>query len=97
MEAWSLVRRAIQNSLYHADEEYSKLPPIVQKAVGSPDNLRGWAAMDAATVSSVTASNFIRTYSSEVEQAAYLEKIPGDVRDLLTGSNTLMITQEREN
>ena len=40
MEAWSLVSKALRNGYYGAVEEFNKLPPLVQKAVGSPDNLR---------------------------------------------------------
>ena len=43
MEAWSLVSRAIRNSTYNSVEEFAKLPPMVQKAVGLPDQLRTWA------------------------------------------------------
>lgn len=44
LEAWSLVEKAIRNSIYNSQEEFSKLPPLVQKAVGSPNVLRLWAA-----------------------------------------------------
>ena len=39
MEAWFLVSRALRNGYYGAVEEFNKLPPLVQKAVGSPDIL----------------------------------------------------------
>lgn len=39
LEAWSLVEKAIRNSIYNSQEEFSKLPPLVQKAVGSPYDL----------------------------------------------------------
>lgn len=39
LEAWSLVEKAIRNSIYNSQEEFSKLPPLVQKAVGSPNVL----------------------------------------------------------
>lgn len=32
LEAWSLVEKAIRNSIYNSQEEFSKLPPLVQKA-----------------------------------------------------------------
>lgn len=45
-EAWGMVRKAISRSAYYADEEFRKLPKILQKAVGSPETLKTWAIMD---------------------------------------------------
>ena len=61
-EAWAMVSRAARNGLYRCREEYDKLPPAVQKAVGDAEQLRTWAAMDEETVASVVASNFARSY-----------------------------------
>ena len=60
MEAWDMVRRAI--SYYHANETFASLPPMLQKIVGSPNQLREWALMDVETVNSVIQSNFMRSY-----------------------------------
>lgn len=80
-EAWSLVSRAIRNGIHGAREEFDKLPEIIQRLVGSPNQLREWAMMDADTVNSVIASNFQRSYKvrakSEREQLA----LPADVRN----------------
>lgn len=42
-EAFSLVRKAISNSTYNYEAEFNKLPPLVQKAIGSADMLHYWA------------------------------------------------------
>ena len=42
-EAWALVSRACRNGYYGYREEYEKLPPDVQRAVGAPEVLRQWA------------------------------------------------------
>ena len=62
MDAWSMVRRAIGDSAYHASERFEELPEVVKKAVGGPQNLREWSQMDSDTVGSVIQSNFLRTY-----------------------------------
>lgn len=61
MEAWSRVQAAISRSGYYAEEEYNKLPEILQRAVGSPDQLRTWAMMDTGGMN-VVQSNFQRTF-----------------------------------
>lgn len=66
LEAWSLVEKAIRNSIYNSQEEFSKLPPLVQKAVGSPNVLRLWAA-DGSYSEQVASSNFMRSYRNEAK------------------------------
>lgn len=82
MEAWSLVSRAIRNSTYNSVEEFAKLPPMVQKAVGLPDQLRTWA-MDENYNEQVASSNFIKCYRTEVARSQELSKMPSDVRKII--------------
>ena len=44
-EVWNIVSQAISNGIYGAVEEFNKLPPDVQKLVGSPATLREWAML----------------------------------------------------
>ena len=67
-EAWSYVRKAIQNSNYNSEQEFAKLPRSVQKAIGTSDNLKELAAMDAQTVESVEQSHFIRAYRTVLDR-----------------------------
>ena len=83
LEAWELVRRALSNSGYHADEEYEKLPKLVQRAVGNPANLREWAMMDMDTVNSVEQSHFIRAYRTVVEREKDMLKLSPVMRQLI--------------
>jgi len=89
--AWALVSKACRNSSYHSKEEFAKLPPEVQRAVGSPEQLRQWAGMDAETVESVIASNFKRSFRVQTERAAEVEKLPPQIRDMLGNVSTKMI------
>lgn len=83
LEAWNMVRRAIGNSVYHADEEYEKLPVLVRKAVGNPANLREWAMMDTDTVNSVEQSHFIRSYRTAVAREKELQRLSPIMRRLI--------------
>lgn len=84
-EAWTLVSKALRNSTYGSEEEFAKLPPDIQRAVGSPSQLREWALMDAETVESVIASNFQRSFRVRQERNKDFEKLPGDVRGVIAG------------
>lgn len=83
IEAWTLVSKALRNGYYGAEEEFSKLPPIVQKAVGSPAQLRMWATTDESSVESVISSNFMRTYKAEVKRAEEYARLPEDVKAIM--------------
>lgn len=83
LEAWGLVDKAIRNSTYHAEEEFAKLPQIVQKAVGSPSQLFNWARSDIETLESVTQSNFLRTYRAVAKREDEVSRMPKKIRQLI--------------
>lgn len=75
-EAWSLVKRAIHDGGYHAEERFNELPEIVQKAVGSPNMIHQWSQTDTAEVNTIIMSNFQRTYRNVLEKREFGEKVP---------------------
>ena len=83
LEAWSMVSKALRNGYYGAEEEFAKLPELVQKAVGNPSNLRQWATTDVDSVENVIQSNFLRTYRNVVKRAEEVRKMPSDVKALM--------------
>ena len=87
MEAWSLVSKALRNGYYGAVEEFDKLPPLVQKAVGSPDNLRNWSQTDVKAIETVIQSNFMRSYAAIVKREYEIKKMPADVQALIEDVN----------
>ena len=66
-EAWRLVWRAISRSGYYSGEEFRKLPPILQRVVGSPANLHEWAMSDEQYVRGSVFSWFTRSYRQALE------------------------------
>lgn len=83
-EAWGLVQKALRNGYYGAQEEFDKLPPVVQKLVGSPNQLREWSQMDTETVSSVVASNFQRSYKVRAAKEREFMALPSAVQQTMT-------------
>lgn len=82
-EAWTLVAKALRNGIYGAQAEFDKLPPAVQRIVGSPNQLREWAVMDADAVQSVVASNFQRSYRVRAKSEREYHALPGSVRAVI--------------
>ena len=77
-DAWAMVDKAIRDSTYHSKERFAALPPLVQQAVGSPENLKSMAMSDGFN-QSVESSNFKRIYRTVVEREKNRVKIPNKV------------------
>ena len=93
-EAWSLVRKAIRKSSYYADEEFQKLPSEIQKAVGSPANLRIIACNEDYN-EEVESSNFKRAYRTVLAREKEIQRMPKQIQDLI--GTVVKEKQERYN
>lgn len=83
LQAWGLVRKAINNSGYHSEEEFAKLPPLVQKAVGTPGQLKQWGMSDIESIETVAQSNFMRTYRAVAKREDEVSRMPIEIRQLI--------------
>lgn len=94
LEAWSLVSKAICNSIYHAQEEFDKLPALAQKAIGSPEQLTSWAMGDDASLETVIASNFQRSYRAIIQREQTIRALPIEARQKLENLQRLAIGEK---
>lgn len=83
VEAWGLVSKALKNGYYGAEEEFEKLPKVVQRAIGSSDRLREWSQVDERTVQTVISSNFMRSYTAKLKHEQEYAQLPNDVKQLI--------------
>ena len=83
LKAWSMVRRALSNSQYDSKREFEKLPPIVQKTIGSAAMLREWCLLDTETVNVTIANAFMRSYRIELRHAQEVAALPPDAKAML--------------
>ena len=86
MEAWSLVSKALRNGNYKSREEFEKLPDLVKKAVGSPENIHNWAQSDIKSIESVIQSNFIKSYRLVVNRKKEIQKLPKEIKAMISGN-----------
>lgn len=91
IEAWGLVRKAINNSAYNAEEEFNKLPLPIQQAIGSHNILHNWSQESVDGLEKVIGSNFMRSYKASIARTKELEKLPSDIKNLLQSSNFKML------
>ena len=67
VEAWGKVSKAICNSLYHSEEEFARLPKLIQQTLGNHIRLRELAELEPSQLQTVEASNFMRSYRAKLE------------------------------
>ena len=96
LEAWALVNRAIRNSTYNAESEFSKLPEAVRLAIGDPGQLRQWAMTDLDDIQTVIASNFQRAYRSTLERMRKADRMPPEVARLFQREAPMPELPEKE-
>lgn len=84
-EAWYLVKKAIQGANYHAEENFEKLPPTIQQAIGGASMLRQWGMTDSEEVNTVVMSNFQRAYRTVVDREKFSEKVPVELQNIVKG------------
>lgn len=90
-EAWNLVFKALCNSISNAEEEFQKLPKLIQSVVGSPSMLKSWAVMDINEVQTVVASNFMRGYKARANVEKQNQLLPYEIKNLIQAKRKLEI------
>lgn len=91
-EAISLIMKATRNGIYGAEEEFKKLPPVLQRLAGSPEQIKAWAMMDIDELQTVVASNLMRSYRVIAKNEEVRQSLPMSIQNLLeSAANTLRI------
>lgn len=87
--AWSIAWKAICNSGYHAEEEFAKLPPVIQRTVHSPAQLREWALLENIDGKTITVlqSDFQRAFRVEQQRERERSKLSPGVLKLMRQIN----------
>ena len=88
-EAWALVKEAIRDGNYGSEERFNELPPLVQRAVGTPNMIHYWASCDADDVNTVIMSNFQRTYRALLSKQEFNDKIPPQLATIASGERMI--------
>lgn len=99
MEAWRLVRRAIRGASMSpssrlitaegidnrtsAQKNFEALPPILQRVVGTPEQLAAWEQVEDDKIETVIQSNFMRSYRARAQQEREFQALPQDVRAMI--------------
>ena len=82
MEAWAMVYKAVMEStrIGKAQTEFAKLPPIAQELVALPEQLLDWHEASGEVLTTVVASNFMRSYKIKAQREASYHALPADIQ-----------------
>lgn len=78
-EAWAKVRVAIGRSGYNSVDEFNKLDPLIQRAVGNAEQLHYWA-IDENYNDDVVMSIFSRNYQAILKRDSEERRLPTEAR-----------------
>ena len=66
-----------------AQRNFEKLPPILQRVVGTPEQLAAWEQIADEQIDTVIQSNFMRSYRARAQQEQEFQALPQDVRAMI--------------
>ncbi len=78
-KAWDMVRKAIGRSTYNSLEEFNKLPPEIQRAVGSAETLHCWATNEYYS-DSTTMKEFLMNYNTVLKRDRTEQRLPAEAK-----------------
>ena len=96
-EAVMLVKSATANGNYGSEQEFKRLPPVIQDILGWPGTLRSWAMLDRDEFETVVLSQFRRQYRDALKSGKTERKTPENtghaladtVRQMLASGDSL--------
>lgn len=95
-EAWEVALKAIRNSLYGAEEEFERLPAVVQKSVVSPSHLREMGQMNSDELHTVEKSHFMRAFRTVAERRKNDERLSPQLREIMASIKAEAIGKTEE-
>lgn len=79
-DLWNMLVKATSNGFYGAEKEFEKLPKILQRYCGSPDQIREFAGMDSQEFRTVVHGQFLKQIGVIRDREAKSRSMPELVR-----------------
>lgn len=82
-ELWAILREAIKDGMYGADEQFKALPPVLKRYCGSPSKLRDLALEDSGTIETVVHGQFLKSIPHMREREEFSKRLSPETRKYL--------------
>ncbi len=79
-ELWIMLKKAVSNGVYGAQSEFKRLPPILQRYLGTPATLREMASGDVETLNTVVHGQFLKQIPRIRDRQQYADSLPEGVK-----------------
>lgn len=99
-EVWKIIYNAVCRSSYKAEEDFNNFPPIIQRVVGSPNQLREWGQTSIDIVNGSVKTSVMINYHNIVKEEKVKNRMPNNSLsqiEKLAGKNTEHKFIENEN
>lgn len=83
MEAWAIVKRAVNSPRDRLEETFRSLPPLIQRVIGGHHQLMSWGNVSEEEFETVIQSNFMRTYETEKRRQKQIDMLPERIRRMM--------------
>lgn len=85
-DLWQLLKSAAENSGYCYEEEFAKLPPVLQRFLGSPHALHDLGFIDTQTFNTVYHGQFLKQIPTIEDRMAYEASLPAHVKAAISAA-----------
>ena len=82
-ELWAILREAIKDGMYGAEEQFKALPPVLKRYCGSPSKLRDLAQEDSGTIETVVHGQFLKSIPHMREREEFSKRLSPETRKYL--------------
>ena len=82
-ELWAILREAIKDGMYGAEEQFKALPPVLKRYCGSPSKLRDLAQEDSGTIETVVHGQFLKSIPHMREREEFAKRLSPETRKYL--------------
>lgn len=82
-ELWAILREAIKDGVYGAEEQFKTLPPVLKRYCGSPSKLRDLALEDSGTIETVVHGQFLKSIPHMREREEFSKRLSPETRKYL--------------
>lgn len=83
-ELWQILKKAVANGIYGADEEFAKLPEVLQKYCGTANTIRTLAQIDEQTFNTVNHGQFLKQIPIIEQRQEFELSMPNDIKKLIS-------------
>lgn len=82
-ELWQMLKSALRDGIWGAEDAFDKLPPILKRYCGTPSTIRDLAVIDTDTLDTVYHGQFLKQISTIRNREESLRDMPEGIKGMM--------------